>query len=76
MASQVASQLVLSGTAGRAFSAKGKGFIVECCTHHRNGQRVAVIPVDDADSDMGHGIGDGRIGAVEEHMLTHRHILR
>ena len=45
---------------------------MECCTHHRNDQRAAVIPDDDADSDMGCVIGGDRIAAAEEHMFAHR----
>ena len=33
---------------------------MECCAHHRNAQRAAVIPGDDADSDVGRVIGWGR----------------
>ena len=76
MASQVASQGALSGTAGGAFSAQGAGFIAECCTHHCNDQFAAVIPGDDTDSDMGRVIGDDRIDAAEEYMFAQRHILR
>ena len=73
--SQVALRGALSGTAGGAFSTKGEGFIVVCCTHHRNGQRAAVIPGDDTDSEMGRVIGDDRIAATEEYMFAHRHVL-
>ena len=74
MASQVALQGALSGTTGGAFSAKGEGFIAECRTHHHNGQRAAMISGNDADSDMGHAIGDDRITVTEEHMFAYIHV--